>query len=258
MRICNPQTLSGEVETSGDLAEVATDDLKDVIDSCFADSPEMEQHSSERPQKLPVWMNDFECPYSIYIYVLNVQVFFFCISIFFLYLQNIKKMANTKKTERKNSPLKCQVCKKERFWKEKEWQEHVIKSAKSRITQKSIECTLRGYDCEKPCEMKRHCKRAHGTDDYLGAERKHEDTSPDDLDSMDPEPLSEFTGDGTDSAILIQTKIRSKNTRKRMKDDLGMKKTRLDMVLFTEREQVRYLCRCTPPNALSYQTNYSS
>jgi hypothetical protein len=68
MRICNPQKLSGEVETSGDLAEVATDDLEDVIDSCFADSPEMEQHSSERPQrqrKQPVWMNDFDCAYTV-------------------------------------------------------------------------------------------------------------------------------------------------------------------------------------------------
>jgi hypothetical protein len=68
MRICNPQKLSGEVDTSGDLAEVATDDLVDVIDSCFADSFEIEQHSSARPQrqrKHPVWMNDFDCAYTV-------------------------------------------------------------------------------------------------------------------------------------------------------------------------------------------------
>ena len=112
-------------------------------------------------------------------------------------------MTNTKKTERKNSPLKCKVCRKERFWKEKEWQEHVIKCAKSRMMQKSIECTLCGYDCVKPCKMKRHCKRAHGTDDYLGAERKQEDTSADDLESMDPGPLSEFTGDGIEEDLTV-------------------------------------------------------
>jgi hypothetical protein len=68
MRICNPQKLSGAVDTSGDLAEVTTDDLVDVIDSCFADSPEIEQRSSARPQrqrKQPVWMNDFDCAYTV-------------------------------------------------------------------------------------------------------------------------------------------------------------------------------------------------
>jgi hypothetical protein len=68
MRICNPQKLSGEIDTFGDSAEVATDDLVDVIDSCFADSLEIEQHSTERAQrqqKQPVWINDFDCAYFV-------------------------------------------------------------------------------------------------------------------------------------------------------------------------------------------------
>jgi hypothetical protein len=41
MRICNPQKLSGGVDTAGDSAEVATCDMLDVIDSCFAGIPEI-------------------------------------------------------------------------------------------------------------------------------------------------------------------------------------------------------------------------